>query len=227
MGGIGTSSTGTIKLTGGTWSGAGTISCNLTFAGNVTVSGTVSWNTATLTYTSGTITTTSSTMNVTASATFNTNGISWNNITGANSGALVWTINSLLTVTGTLASATSGTLTFAGTSGWTVGTLSIGSAVTATFTFQHGVTYTITTSLQCFSSRVGSIVLFTSDDGTATAAIVLQAGAICSVLANFTRIDATGGRTINTFHGTLTTTTNIFSYTDYGVGGGSSCLFCN
>ena len=50
--------------------GAGTVSNNLQYAGNVTVSGNVYYGTGTMTYTSGTITTTSSTLNIQASCTY-------------------------------------------------------------------------------------------------------------------------------------------------------------
>lgn len=77
-----------ITLTGGTWSGNFAVRTNLTFAGNVTVSGNVNWtpgSTNTLTYSSGTITTTGSTLTTTLTGTaantvFNTSGMTWNNI---------------------------------------------------------------------------------------------------------------------------------------------------
>ncbi len=56
--------------------------------------------------------------------------------------------------------------------------------------------------------------LFTSDHATNKANITLNNGALCNVLASFTRIDASGGRTIFTFNGVLTTTVNITAITD-------------
>ncbi len=213
-----------VRLTGGTWTGTSLVTTNITFDGSSTVSGTVFFNTGTLLWTSGTITTTSSTLTLSNSCTLNTNGITWNNVTMA-AGSPTFTINSLFSATGTMAISIQ-TITFAGTAGWTVGTLSDTRAATGTRTLQNGNTYTITTSFQCFSSSVGSIVLWTSSHATNTTALILQAGAICSVLANATRIDSSGGRVINSFHGVLTTTTNWFSYTDYGGGQLGSYLFC-
>lgn len=214
-----------IKIVAGTWSGNFIVLNSITIAGNVTVSGSVSiGNGCVLTYSSGTVTTTSSTLIITNSATLNTSGITWNNINHSTNAQTV-TNNSLLTATGTM-TISDVQVTWAGTSAWTVGTFTCNSTTSSkNITLVHGLTYTITTALNAFTSRTGSIVLFTSDHATLTAALTLQSGATCSVLADFTRIDASGGRTINTFHGTLTSTTNVFSYTDYNGGGSSSHLF--
>lgn len=72
----------TIILGGGTWSGgASELRNKLTFAGNVIVSGIVTYDTGTMTYTSGTITTTGSTLKIgsdgTNATTLNTSGIIW------------------------------------------------------------------------------------------------------------------------------------------------------
>jgi hypothetical protein len=97
---LGTSS---IVLSGGTWSGAGTIRNNLTFnsAGTITVSGAVNYNTGVLTYTAGTMAVTSSTLNLTLSATLNTSGMTWNNIT-FNTTSQTCTLSSNLNLSGTL-----------------------------------------------------------------------------------------------------------------------------
>jgi len=70
-----------IRVTGGTISSTGTLQNPLELAGNVTFSGTFSYNTGTLTYTSGTVTTTGSTLTIGAPTTLNTGGMSWNNVT--------------------------------------------------------------------------------------------------------------------------------------------------
>ncbi len=223
-GGAGVSGTTVINLTGGTWSGSGQIQTSLSFAGTITVAaGTVTYNTGTMTYTSGTVTTTGATMVVTASTTFNTAGITWDavNINGA-----TITLNSLFTVTTLQLSNTNNTqINFAGTFGFSVNTLTSPATAVVTWQFANGVTYTITTSLQVFSARGGSRPLFTSDSGTIKAIITLNQGATCSVSADATRIDSSLGRTINSFHGILTTTINWFAYTDYN-GTLSSYLFC-
>ena len=73
--------TARIVLSGGTWSGGGNVQNSLDLAGNVTISGTVVYNTGTLRYVSGTITTTGSTLQLQISAvTLNCNGMTWDNI---------------------------------------------------------------------------------------------------------------------------------------------------
>jgi hypothetical protein len=115
--------TATIVLTGGTWTGSAStpVSNSISFAGNVTVSGTVGWNptvangTATLKYVSGTITTTSSTLSTTLTSTsgitiFDTAGITWNNVSLTSSGVTnsYATFNSNLVATGTITLTSSG-----------------------------------------------------------------------------------------------------------------------
>jgi hypothetical protein len=210
-----------ITLTGGTWGGSGSnnIAGTINFAGTSTFSATGSYiGGGTISYTSGTITTTASTLTLGASCTLNTNGMSWNNITLSNT-TLTITINSLLTITGTFTLG-SAAQTFAGTSGFTTANLTDPSVGTpATKTLKNGITYTITTAFTAASSRSASKLLFTSDDGTLTAALTLNYGATCAVLADFTRINASGGRTIWTFNGVLTTCTNIISFSDYPTSG--------
>jgi len=64
----------------GTWSGTGDLRLNTTIntAGTLTISGTVSFQGATLTYTAGTVVTTSSRLNVNSTATLNIGGINLN-----------------------------------------------------------------------------------------------------------------------------------------------------
>lgn len=87
-----------ITLSGtSTWATSALTSTSLTFAGNVTVSGAVSYRGGSLIYSSGTITTTGSTLSVgNASTTFNTAGITWNDISVDCNCTL--TISSALTV---------------------------------------------------------------------------------------------------------------------------------
>lgn len=206
------SGTAGIILTGGTWSGGQAIQNSLTIAGNVTISGSIVYNTGTLTYSSGTVTATGSTLTIGASTTLNTAGIIWNNITLSATETI--TINSLLTVTGTL-QINQVNITFAGSSGFTCATLScIGTAAANTTTLVNGVTYTITTAFTCNQARLGQAMLFTSDHAANRANIILNQGAICNVLASFTRIDAGAGRSINTFNGTVTSCTNVNAFND-------------
>lgn len=212
MGGAGASSgTAKIILTGGTWSGTTVIQNNMDIQGNVTVSSGVAYNTGTLTSLSATVTTAGSTLTISASTTLNTAGVTWNNITIANTTTV--TINSLLTLTGTL-TLNQSAITFAGTAGFTTATLTELSQSSRTITFNDGVTYTITTALNAFNSRTGSILTFTSDDATNLAIFDVKQGCVCNVLANFTRIDASPGRPILSFNGTITGCKNVFAYTD-------------
>jgi fibronectin-binding autotransporter adhesin len=206
--------TGNITLTGGTWSGSGviTISGTLSFAGSSTVSGGVAFNTGTLKYTSGTITQSSSTLTVGGNTTFDTNGITWNTISFTASST--YTINSLLSAV-TITHSGSTNPIYAGTAGFSVGTFIANQAATTnTITLKNSVTYTFTAELRARASNLAGILTFTSDDGTLKAVMTLNNGAICNVLASFTRIDASNGRAIYTFNGTVTTCNNIFAFND-------------
>jgi len=215
------SGTTAINLTGtGTWSGSGTLTNSVTIntAGTITL-GNITYNTGTITYTAGTIVNTGSTLTLSGSTTLSTNGMTWNSITISASSTL--TLNSLLSATGTLTVNTSIVSTWAGTAGFTVGTLIFSNAANNTQTFANGVTYTITTSFNASSSRTGSMILFTSDHATNKAIMTLQNGASCNVLGAFTRIDASAGRTIWTFNGTITDCLNINQFTDLKTIGSS------
>lgn len=209
---------GTLKfiLTGGTWSSSQSIKNDLDLAGNVTISGTVSFDSKTMTYVSGTITTTSSTLQLTAgSTTLNCSGMSFNNITITNGGT--YTFSSTCRVTGTFSISSGLSPTLAGSGGLDVNTFSTAHTGAGTVTLTNGVTYRVRTALTCNTSRIGAILAFTSDHGTNTATLTLDKGATCNVLANFTRIDASGGRTIRTFNGTVTSCSNIVAFNDLPV----------
>lgn len=233
LAGSGSSAGTTVYVLNGTGTWASTIanltnSVTINTAGTITMAngGTCNWSSGTLTYTAGTVVTTNNTLNVAATSTFNTNGITWGTITM--SGTSTMTLNSLLSASALTLSG-SPIITFAGTSGFSVGTLTITGTTAKTTTLVNGVTYTITSSFQMWDGLINSTLsgrcLITSDHATIKAILTLQAGAVCSVVANFTRIDASAGRTINTFHGTVTDSTNIFSYTDYGGGIASSYVW--
>ena len=204
--------TAEVILTGGTWSGSGTVVSNFTLNGNSTISGSVSYRTGTLKYVSGTITTTGSTLNLTFTCTLDTFGISWNNVTTSNT-LYTYTINSLLSIGGTLTIGTGGS-TFDGTAGFICSTLLNAGTGVITISLKDGNTYTVTSSLNCYQSRTGSIVTFTSSSATVKAILTLQNGAACNCLANFTRIDASQGRPIYTFNGTITNCDNIKAFND-------------
>jgi len=217
------SSAGTTNLTGttvlnfvgtGTWSGTSTIKSNVNIntAGTLTISGTVTYDTRTLKRIAGTVVTTGSTLNITNTATLDTNGITWNNVTLA---AGTQTLNSLLTVNGTLSLGTVFNVTFAGTSGFTCANLSC-VAAGRLITFQAAQTYTITNSL-IITGTIPSKVSLTS---TSTGALFnLQYGATQNVQnCNATFINSSGGQTIYTSAGTLSNTVN------WSVGSGNFFL---
>jgi hypothetical protein len=151
-----------------------------------------------------------------SSCTLGTNGMTWNFITLTNTTAQTYTISSALSISGTLTLGTGAVTTFAGTAGFTVATLTNASTGAITVNFKEAVTYTITTLFNCHTSRVGAIVLFTSSHGTTKANILMpnNGSNLCNVLASFTRIDASGGRSINSFGGTITDCTNVVSFYD-------------
>ena len=219
------SGTAEIFLVGGTWTGTATsngVTSNLTIKpdnSNVTISGNVYYGTVAgnfLKYTTSTynVITTSSTLNVTGDCSFDTNGITFNNVILTNTTGATYTINSTLTASGTLTIGTGATTAFSGTAGFTCATLLNQSTAATTVTLKDEVTYTVTSSLNCFTTRVGSILLFTSSHASNKANLTLQNGATCQCLASFTRINSSAGRTINTFGGTVTDCTNVRQFYD-------------
>jgi hypothetical protein len=207
--------TTTIVLTGGTLTAsAAAISNSITFAGDVTLAAAIFYfaasGTPTLTHSSGTITTTGSTLSIASSCTLDTDPIGWNNITLTGTSAITLTLNSLLTVTGTFTIANA-SVTFDGTSGFTVGTLThTVVTITRTFTFEEAVTYTITTAITAPLPGAPSYkYTYTSADGAIKAIITLGYGATQSIVqVNPTRIDSSLGQCIFSDTGVITTCFN-------------------
>jgi len=109
--------TGTAKiiLTGGTWSGTGATNNNLDIDGNITVSGTVLYQTNTLKYVSGTVTVTGSTLSLggaSGTTVIDTDGMSWNTIslTGGSASQKVTLASNLTCNALTMATTTQGPL---------------------------------------------------------------------------------------------------------------------
>jgi len=69
-----------VKITWGTWSGAGTLRNNFEIAGNITINGSVFYNSGLFKYTSGTVTVTSSTLTISLSTITDFWGITLNNL---------------------------------------------------------------------------------------------------------------------------------------------------
>jgi hypothetical protein len=208
--------TTTLTLTGGTWQGGGTYVLSTTLAGNVTVSGTVLIGAMTLTYSSGTITTTSSKLRINGNATLNTAGVTWNDIWIT--GGSTYTINSLLTATGTM-TLNDSNATFAGSAGWTVGTLiSLGLYGSRTLTLTQGNTYTVTAGIGFAGASSTITWTITSSHATNKVVMNLQAGATCAAaFINATRIDSSGGLPIYSLGGTFTSCINWFNTFRQGV----------
>ena len=206
--------TASIRLTGGTWGTSGVLGLDCTLAGNITISSaTVDYGFKTLTYESGTITTTGSTMGFSNSPTLNTAGMVWNNVTfgGATNDV---TLTSLMTVTGSATIITGSNTTFQGTHGFDFGSLICQGVSAFTYGFKEGITYLIRNELTADNSRTASRAIFTSTHASTKAIITLMQGATCSVNASLARIDASAGRTINTFTGVVTDCLNIRTFSD-------------
>jgi hypothetical protein len=209
---LSTTLAGTTKiiLTGGQW-GTGTsasLNNDLDLQGNISLySGGVAFGSKTLTYVSGMITVGTGTLALAGTPTLKTDGITWYNISLANNTTV--TLSSLL-IAGSITLA-NGTYTtaFTGSYGFEVDNLIIDDIQASTMTLANGVTYEIIDALSCYKSRVGSIVLFTSNHASIRANMYLRDGATCNVLASFTRIDASMGRTIKTFNGVITDCVNV------------------
>jgi hypothetical protein len=199
-----------------TWAGTSSIANNLTIntSGTLTLASgvTIAYKTGTLTYTAGTIVNTNNTLSIPGSATLNTNGMSWNNVTVASGNAGTCTLNSLLTISSTL-TATNEVYTFAGSGGWTCAIFS-NTANALNITLHSGNTYTITTT---FTSAGGTIVnpssyIASTVNGTkASLNYTGAASGLNCIYNNFTDIDASGGNTIWVYVATLTRTVNINS----------------
>ncbi len=213
-----TAGTSTIVFNGtGTWTGAaGSLanSATINTAGTLTISGTVLYTTGTLTYTAGTVTTTSSTLSV-ASGTLTTAGVTWNHLTLTGTAV---TLGSALTCTGTLTLPNSA-MTFSGAYNITCGTLSqTGITATRIVTFVHGTTVTITTGIVA-SHSAAQTVRFTwrSDSVGNTLSFTLGPGATQDLgFVDPTDLDASGGQTLFTYHGSIS---NSLNWSGGSVGG--------
>ena len=213
----GASLTGTarISMTGGTGTGssASAIGNNLDFNGNITL-GTACCigGSMTFTYISGTITTTGNTFSISGILTLYTNGITFNNINITSASTLF--VSSALTATGTLTVSAGTTVSFLGNYGFTIANFVVNNVNAQTITLNDVATYVITTSLVGYKSRNGASLLFTSDHASNKVVLTLNQGASCNLLSDMTRIDASGGRTIRTFNGTVTNCTNVQEFHD-------------
>lgn len=214
---------GTTKLYagGGTIQAAASsavISLDLSFNGTVTLAAaSVFVGGVSIKYVSGAITTTGNTLNIaTAGGTIDCAGITFNNISFGWASQGTVTINSLLTMTGTLTVPTGVNIIFAGTAGWTCATLSRPNSTSAvTNTLAAGITYTVTTAITLNNNSCVSHSTFICSTVNGTKAILtLQSAATQkNGCYNFTDIDASAGKTIWTYDGVITRCTNINAFT--------------
>jgi hypothetical protein len=159
----------------------------------------------TITYTSGIVNFGSTTMSLNGSVSIinpaAVGNFSFNNISTV--AGITITITELLNITGTLA--LGGTTTFAGTHGWTCGTLTC-SAAGSTITLRQAVTYTTTNSVTMLGTD-GSRILMRSSDLTAPYVLAIWTltntpAAQSMIYVSATAIDSSAGMTIYSFQGT-------------------------
>jgi hypothetical protein len=159
----------------------------------------------TMTYTSGVVNFGATTMSLGNSVSIinpaSIGNFSFNNISTA--AGITITITELLNITGTLA--LGGTTTFAGTAGWTCGTLTCSTAG-STITLREAVTYTTTNSVTMLGTD-GSRILMRSSDLTIPYVLAIWTltntpAAQSMIYVSATAIDSSAGMTIYSFQGT-------------------------
>ena len=183
-------------------------------SGTCTISGSVlNYNTGTITYVAGTVNTGTAVLTINVSgATLNTAGITWFKLSFTGGTSTTITLNSLLTATSfdISLSGLPTTLVFAGTSGFTVGTILFSASVSRILSLKSGLTYTVTTALTSTTSTAAghNSIICTTVGGT-KAIFTLQQGATQDLsFVDGTDIDSSLGKTIWSYKGTLTRTTN-------------------
>lgn len=156
----------------------------------------------TLQRTAGNINPGTSTITVLASNITINNMIFWNlTVVGANT----ITQNTANVIQNSLTLGSGGNVTFAGTAGWTCANLFC-TTTNRTITLQDSVTYRTTTGVQLVSTAAQPITMI-SNNSSVRAIWTLDAGATQNIIyVNGTRIDSSGGQTIWTFGGIISTT---------------------
>ena len=114
-----------------------------------------------------------------------------------------------LTTTGTM-TLPNGAFTFAGSSGFSVGTMTTATLTASrTHTLTFGRTYTVTTALANVGTTAAILQSIVSSSPGNKVVFNLQAGATCDLIyCNPTDIDSSGGREIITTRGVITNSTN-------------------
>jgi hypothetical protein len=113
-----------------------------------------------------------------------------------------------LTATGTMTVAAANTVTFAGTAGFTVGNYTC-TAAGRTTTFVAGVTYTVTGIPTVAGTNASKQNWVSSSPGTKYNFIHSFTGGTQDIgFLNVTDANSNGGKTLNTYKGTITTCNN-------------------
>lgn len=163
--------------------------------------GTLTFGTAnrTLTYTNGVINPLTSTVTISANITIN--GWTFWNLTIGNGFTITQNIQNIIQSVLTC----NGSVTFAGTFGWTCSTLTC-SLASSTIILQAGITYTTTTNVTMLGTNAGRILMRSSAPTTTYAIWTLQNPASQSmVYVSATAIDSSLGMTIYSFGGIIST----------------------
>jgi hypothetical protein len=204
----------TLRITGGAivFQGGGNNFTfpNILFDGNISsATGNLQFGGSLLRWVSGTFPVSTLSLRVLGTTTLETSPIIFNGF-DMNVNSII-TLNTTLNVSGTFAPGSSaGSFPFIGVAGFDIGTFTPSVTTAAPLILRNGNTYII----RNITGGIGSAAPIQSDSATLRANIILPQGGTCNTRVNFTRIDATGGRTINTWSGVVTDCVNVRRYTD-------------
>ena len=196
----------------GTLTGIGCTISEIRFAGTITFTG-ISTNTTTYTYISGTVA-----ISGTITQTTGGTGITFNNCGTLTFGTLSVNAGIVCTFTlsgtnpninfSTITIAATSVVTWAGTGNITCGTLNLNS--NGNFTLIAGKSFTINTAFTSIAGTSATHTPIKSSVGGTKAILTLTQGAAQNLgFVNFTDIDASLGKTICTFNGTIATSNNV------------------
>ena len=207
---------GTNSTSSTTFTGGGTIKNNFTIntPGTFILVGAINYNTGIFTYISGNVISTGSTLFIAANTTFNTNSMSFNNITLATIGFTI-TLNSVLNINGNL-TIPGLAYTFAGAYGFICSGLIFNALGTIGYglTLANGINYVIKNSFTAIIPTANTPVTIKSDNPGTQAILTILLG--CNQLLNFikaTDIDSSQGAPVLCWSPTLSNTNNWKSLT--------------
>ena len=215
--------TATLRLTGGTISQAynsGTISIDtVRFDGNITFNSSntgYNWYVTNFSYVSGTVTNANLVTLGMRTGTYNWDiaPIKFGTILAGN--AVPITINLLSKLNCTNLSLPGCTSTFSGSFGFECDNFTTTVVNASNCTLTAGNTYLVNNSFSCFAygNFVPGNLGIRSSSATVKAILTIKNGSTCNTNAWYTRIDSSGGRTINTWNATVTDCVNVRRFTD-------------